>query len=156
MALTYAFSAVEAIDEADGDLRALALAYDTRVADEADGVFTESAAADRHRLYEWKGEEYPDWDREAMERQTLLNEGVAAGALRDPVLGRALLRRTNLIDSPAGTLADPEVVEHAENTRRILAGKPPRKIGPTRDELLAALAVADPSNLAGAGSTASP
>ena len=37
-------------------------------------------------------------------------------------------------------LDDPEVVEHARNTQRILASKATRKIGPDDDELAAILA----------------
>lgn len=145
MALTYAFSAVQALMDHGDDQRAVALDYEQRIADEADAVFRQSAASDRWRIYHWRDEPIPDWDAEAMAEQDLILEGVAAGALRDPILGRAMLRRMNLLDRPDAVLADPDVRERAENTRRILAGKPPRKLGPTRAELLEALAAADPS-----------
>ena len=64
MALTYAFAAVEAAEEHASDPGAMALAYDQAVRDEADGVYRESAAMDRARGYQWRGEEVPAWDRE--------------------------------------------------------------------------------------------
>ena len=45
-----------------------------------------------------------------------------------------------LLESPDVVLDDPEVVEHARNTQRILASKATRKIGPDDDELAAILA----------------
>jgi len=141
MALTYAFAAVDAADKHEGNAL---LAYDQAVRDEADGVYRESAAMDRLRIHEWDGTEIPDADRDALERQRLVR-GIAAGSLRDPVLGRAFLRRMNLLDPPERSLDDPEVVAHARNTLEILANKPPRKVGPTREELLAILAEAAPT-----------
>jgi hypothetical protein len=145
MALTYAFSAVAALDRHADDLRAVALDYDARVANEADDVYRESAAADRARIYRWRDEPIPDWDVEEMERQALFMEGVGPGSTRDPVLGRAFLRRTNLLDAPGAIFDAPEVRERALRTREIIAAKPPVKVGPTRAELLSALAAADPS-----------
>jgi len=145
MALTYASSAVDAVGAhaGTGDWDALALDYNEAVRDEADGVYRESAAMDRMRIYEWDGIEVPESDREAIERQRLVR-GIAAGALRDPVLGRAMLRRANLIDPPERVLDAPEVVAHARNTNEILAKKAPRKLGPTREELLEILRAAKP------------
>jgi len=113
------------------------------VRDEADGVFRESAAMDRVRTYQWNDEEIPDWDRAEVERQHLIF-CIAAGALRDPVLGRAQLRRMNLLEPPGAVLDDPEAVEHAEHTREILAAKQPRSRGPNRGELVDAIAAASP------------
>ena len=57
------------------------------------------------------------------------------GALRDPVLGRAFLRRMNLLDAPHEILDDPEVEQHARDMREYYASRPPRKmpgpIGPS-------------------------
>lgn len=145
MALTYAFAAVDSVLARDGDLEATAVAFENAIAEEADSVYAESAAMDRLRIYEWRGEEVPDWDREAIERQRLILEGLIPGALRDPVLGRTMLRRTNLLDLPTTSLDDPDVVEHAKNTQRILASKPPRVLGPTREELRVILAAAEPA-----------
>jgi hypothetical protein len=78
-----------------------------------------------------------------MERQDLVR-CVTAGATRDPVLGRALLRRGGLLQSPDAVLDDPEVVERARNTQRILAAKAARKVGPDDDELDKILAGAEP------------
>jgi hypothetical protein len=143
MALTYAFAAVGAATSHTGDPGATVLAYDDAVRDEADGVYRESAAMDRVRGYEWGGEDIPEWDRAEVERQNLIG-CIAAGALRDPVLGRAQLRRMNLLEPPGAVLDDPEVVEHARNTQRILAAKERRATGPRRGELLDAIAVANP------------
>jgi len=134
MALTYGFEAARAVAEHPDDLRSAAIAYEGAVGPEADGVYRESAASDRLRSYESRGVEPPEWDREEMERQQLVR-CVTAGATRDPVLGRAFLRRNGLLQSPDALLDDPEVVEHARNTQRILAGKAARKVGPDDEEL---------------------
>ena len=130
MALTYAFAAADAVAAHD-DLRDVALAYEAAIAPEADGVYRESAAADRLRSYRWRNLEVPAWDREEMERQDLVR-CVTAGATRDVVLGRAFLRRAGLLEPPDVVLDDPEVVEHARNTQRILAGQSPAKSRPRR------------------------
>jgi 2-polyprenyl-6-methoxyphenol hydroxylase-like FAD-dependent oxidoreductase len=139
MALTYAFAVVDALSDHPDDAEAGALAYDDAVRDEADGVYRESAAMDRARSYRWTGEPVPEWDRAEVERQDLI-ECVIAGALHDPVLGRAQLRRGNLLQSPAAILDDPEVVRRAKHTQEILAAKADRQRGPSRDDLLAAIA----------------
>jgi 2-polyprenyl-6-methoxyphenol hydroxylase-like FAD-dependent oxidoreductase len=139
MALTYAFAAVDAIDAHPSDLAAMALAYDAVVGPEADGVFRESAASDRYRLYRWDGVDVPPEDADEMDRQDLINVGVIAGATRDPVLGRALLRRTNLIQRPDEVLDDPEVLERAAGRRERTRAKAATPTGPTRADLLAAL-----------------
>ena len=147
MALTYAFAAVEAADTHGrrGDCDAMALSYDDAVRAEADGVYRESAAMDRLRIYEWDEADIPAHDQAEMDRQRLLR-GVGAGATRDPVLGRALLRRTNLVEPPERVLDDPEVVAHAQNTLDILAAKASRKVGPSREEILEILARAAPAS----------
>jgi 2-polyprenyl-6-methoxyphenol hydroxylase-like FAD-dependent oxidoreductase len=143
LALTYAFAAVDAVVAHHDDLHAMALVYDAAVAPEADDAFRESAAADRTRLYRQRGEEVPAWDEESVARQELLF-GVMAGATKDPVLGRAALRRGGLLDRPGETLDDPEVVVHARHTLGILAAKSARRVGPDHEELLAILDAARP------------
>jgi 2-polyprenyl-6-methoxyphenol hydroxylase-like FAD-dependent oxidoreductase len=143
MALTYAFAAVEAIT-AGGDQRAIALRYHDVVGDEADGVYRESAAMDRTRGYRWRGEPVPDDEVVETERQALIAEGVIRGSLRDPVLGRAFLRRINLLDPPRAILDDPEVEQRAREMREFYASRPPRDPGPSRPELLAAIEQARP------------
>ena len=96
------------------------------------------------RIYEWDGIDIPADDQAEMDRQRLVR-GVMAGATRDPVLGRALLRRMNLVEPPEQVLDDPEVVAHAQHTLDILAAKEPRKLGPSRDEMLELLARAAPA-----------
>ena len=122
MALTYTFAAVEAIHAHPDDVGAAAVAYDRAVGDEADAVYRESAAMDRIRQYRWNGEEIPEWDRSEAERQDLIF-CVAAGALHDVALGRAQLRRMNLLESPGAILDDPTVVEAARHTQAVLAAK---------------------------------
>ena len=134
MALTYAFAAVEAATAHGDDPEAMALAYDDAVGAEADGVYRESSASDRARVYRWKNDTVPEWDRPEVERQDLI-ACVAAGATHDPVLGRALLRRTNLLESPANIFDDPIVVERARNTQAILAAKAERSMSPTSVDL---------------------
>jgi 2-polyprenyl-6-methoxyphenol hydroxylase-like FAD-dependent oxidoreductase len=122
MALTFAFAAVDAIGAHDGDLASMALAYDAAVRPEADAVYRESAAGDRYRIRRWRGLDAPADDAEEMARQQLLELGVRAGSTRDPVLGRALLRRTNLIERPDQTFEDPVVLAHATTRlERVLA-----------------------------------
>ncbi|MFL6206893.1 MAG: FAD-dependent oxidoreductase [Acidimicrobiales bacterium] len=147
MALTYAFAAVAAADAhaASGDCDAMALAYDEAVRAEADSVYRESAAMDRMRIYDWDGTDIPADDQDEMDRQRLLR-GIAAGATRDPVLGRAQLRRMNLVEPPECVLDDPEVIAHAQHTLDILAAKEPRKLGPSRGELVELLARAAPAD----------
>lgn len=139
MALTYAFAVAGAIAENTGDLRDVFCAYESAIGQEADDVYRESSADDRMRIYRWRGQEVPEWDREEMERRDLIR-CIGEGALRDPVLGRAFLRRTGLLQSPAAALDDPDVVEHARNTQRILSGKAARKVAPDGDELEAIVA----------------
>jgi 2-polyprenyl-6-methoxyphenol hydroxylase-like FAD-dependent oxidoreductase len=134
LALTHAFAAAEAIAAHGDDLRGLLEAYEAAVGGEADQVYHESSADDRARIYKWRGQAPPDWDRDEMERRDLVR-CIAAGATKDAVLGRAFLRRINLLDSPASVLADAEVVEHARNTQRILAAKASRRVAPSGEEI---------------------
>ena len=135
-----------------GDLRRAATsapsrcATTTAVRDEADGVYRESAAMDRTRRYRWRMEPVPEHDADEAERQSLIAEGVMRGALRDPVLGRAFLRRMNLLDAPHEILDDPEVAQHARDMREYYASRPPRKVGPDRAELLALIERARPAS----------
>jgi 2-polyprenyl-6-methoxyphenol hydroxylase-like FAD-dependent oxidoreductase len=144
MALTYAFAAVDAATSHAHDLEATALGYAAAVDDEADSVYRESSAMDRARNYRWNNEEIPEWDRAEVARQDLIG-CIAAGALRDPVLGRAQLRRMNLLEPPGAVLDDPEVVEHAQHTQQILMAKAKGPSGPEREELLDAIAAANPN-----------
>ncbi len=134
LALTHAFAAAAAIAECGADLRDTLEAYEARIGTEADEVYRESSADDRFRIYNWRRQAPPDWDRDEMERRDLVR-CVAAGATKDAVLGRAFLRRINLLESPANLLADPDVVEHARNTQRILAAKARRRRGPDGGEI---------------------
>jgi hypothetical protein len=144
MALTYAFAAVDAIAAHGDDLEAMALAYDAVVGPEADAVYRESAAADRYRIYRWRGLDIPADDAEEMDRQQLIALGVMRGASRDPVLGRAFLRRSNLVERPDEIFDDPEVLERAKAMRDKSLEKDAAGRGPTRADLLAAIATAAP------------
>lgn len=63
----------------------------------------------------------------------------AAGAT-DPVIGRALARLWNLLDTPADLASDPTVVARmAAVMADPDAHPPPPRVGPTRAELLAVL-----------------
>jgi hypothetical protein len=122
----------------------LALAYDEAIRDEIDAVFNESSAMDRLRSYRWRNEPVPEGEREESERQALISEGVAWGALLDPDLGRALLRRINLLEPPAAVLDDPTVRAKAEQMRALYATKQV-SAGPDRAVLLAAIEGARPA-----------
>jgi 2-polyprenyl-6-methoxyphenol hydroxylase-like FAD-dependent oxidoreductase len=142
MALTYAFASVDIVAKHSADPETMALEYDEAVRKEVDAVYRESAANDRARGYSMTGQPVPDDDRDEIERQDLIARGIVAGALRDVVLGRAFLRRINLIDRPDGILDDPEVHQRALETREILARKSPREGGIDREALLAIVAEA--------------
>jgi 2-polyprenyl-6-methoxyphenol hydroxylase-like FAD-dependent oxidoreductase len=142
MALTTAFAAVDAIDRANGDPLAQALSYDEAVRGEVEDVFLESAALDRLRGYRWQGEEVPPHDRAEAERQALLQE-LARGAAGDVELGRELLRRVNLLESPRRTLADPDLAERVISRRERRRAERPEP-GPARADLVAAVAAATP------------
>lgn len=142
MALTYAFAAVEVLAGHQGDPRGAALAYEEAVAPEADAVFRESSSMDRVRSYQWEGIEVPEWDRIEFDRQDLIRRGVGYGATRDPVLGRAFMRRSNLLDRPDAVLDDPEVLEHAITMRARLDERTASRPEPSREDILAAIAIA--------------
>jgi 2-polyprenyl-6-methoxyphenol hydroxylase-like FAD-dependent oxidoreductase len=142
MALTYAFASVDVVAAHHADPAAMAQAYDDAVREEADAVYRESAGNDRARNYVLTGTEVPEHDRDEIDRQDLIARGIVAGALRDVVLGRALLRRINLIDRPDGIFDDRDVYQRALETREILARKPPRDGGIDRETLLTIVAEA--------------
>jgi 2-polyprenyl-6-methoxyphenol hydroxylase-like FAD-dependent oxidoreductase len=144
MALTFAFAACDAVGTNVDDLTELARRYHTAIAAEADSVYAESASADRLRTYRWRGLPVPETDREEEERQLLLEEGIRQGAMRDAVLGRALLRRVNLVGTPSDIFDDPEVVAHAEAMRTKTRSRAP--LGPTvtREDVVNAIASARP------------
>jgi hypothetical protein len=58
------------------------------------------------------------------------------------VLGRAFLRRSNLLDRPDAVLDDPEVVARATAMRTRLEERTAERPGPTREDILAAIAAA--------------
>lgn len=134
MALTYAFAAVEAAEAHPEDPESMALAYHDVVAEEAGTVYGESAVMDRIQAFRWAGKEPPE-EPATIDRQELL-QAVVAGATFHPALGRAQLRRMHLLPGWNDVLDDPEVVEQARNTQRILAAKASRDDGPTTEELL--------------------
>jgi 2-polyprenyl-6-methoxyphenol hydroxylase-like FAD-dependent oxidoreductase len=138
MALTYAFAAVEAITANVDNLDAMLADYEAAVAPEADGVYRESAAMDRARIYRWRGIDIPADDEEEMRRQELIAY-VGRAATRDPVLGRAFLRRSNLLDRPDQILDDPEVMAKALDVKAYYDQKATSRPGPTREDLVAAL-----------------
>lgn len=144
LALTYAFAAADAVAAHPGDLRATALAYDAAVAREVDACYAESAAMDRMRVYRWRGEDVPPEEREVAEQQELVRLGVMAGMGKDPVLLRAFLRRQNLVEPPDAVFDDPDVMARARAVRDRIRSRPPRRFGPTRDELLTILDAARP------------
>lgn len=144
MALTYSFAAVEAIATHVDDLEAMALSYEAAVGPEADGVYRESAAADRYRLYRWRGVDIPADDADEMDRQQLITLGVGRGSTRDPVLGRAFLRRSNLVQRPDEIFDDPDVLEGAIAMRDKSLARDAGGGGPTRADLLVAIASAAP------------
>jgi len=117
MALTYAFAACDAIAEGTDDLRALAFRYDRAVGAEAADVYAECAAGDRIQLHRWHYEPIPESDADEAERQSLIEEGVLPGIMRDALIARAFLRRVNLVESPRALFENAEVLARAEARR---------------------------------------
>ena len=70
----------------------------------------------------------------------LIGDGLLPAARRDPRVLRAFLRSFNLIDPPRATLADPYVVARVMEAFQERDRRPPARLGPKRDELLAAIA----------------
>ena len=123
LALTYAFGAAAAISDHGADLRDLIEAYEAGVGAEADDAYTESAADDRLRIYQWRERAVPDWDREEMERRELIR-CIGGGALRDEVLGRAFLAGSTSSTHPAGRWTIPRL----SSTHETRSGySPPRR-----------------------------
>ena len=77
-----------------------------------------------------------------MDRQELISLGVGRGSTRDPVLGRAFLRRSHLVQRPDEILDDPLVLERATTMRERSLAK--QVAMASRQDLLAALAAAAP------------
>lgn len=147
MALTYAFTAAEAIERDNGDLVALALDYEAGISGEADAVFKESAAMDRSRVYRLTGRQAPEHDRAEMERQRQIAEGLAGGVLFDIELGRAFCRRVNLVGPAQSVLNDPDLLERAVRAaaaHRELDSQPGNQPALGRDELRAIIHAARP------------
>jgi 2-polyprenyl-6-methoxyphenol hydroxylase-like FAD-dependent oxidoreductase len=137
LALTYAFAAVDAIAEHDGDLEEVAIAYDDAVWPEAEAYFRTSAAIDRIRTFRWRGEEIPEEDREEEERQRLLREGLNPAMRRDMHVLRAMMRRLNLIDPPDAIWSDEEALRVGREVMEWRAtNERPFAVGPPRDEML--------------------
>ena len=136
MALTYAFAACEAINAGTGDLHALANRYDSAVASEAEGVYTESAASDRIRCYQWRYEPVPADDAYEAEKQSLIEEGIVPSILRDATLARAFLRRTNLVESPRDLFEHPEVLAQAQVRREKNRKRAAEAPSTTRQDIL--------------------
>jgi 2-polyprenyl-6-methoxyphenol hydroxylase-like FAD-dependent oxidoreductase len=144
MALTYAFVACDAINAGMDDLEGLAIRYYSTIANEADGVYEESASSDRIRTYRWKGMPIPSEDQGEADHHALIEDGVLPGILRDEVLGRAFLRRVNLLDPPRALFDDPEVVARAMRMREKLRSKPVTSQTPTREAILDTIGAARP------------
>jgi 2-polyprenyl-6-methoxyphenol hydroxylase-like FAD-dependent oxidoreductase len=137
LALTYAFAAVDAVADHDGDLEKVAMAYDDAVWPEAEAYFRASAAIDRIRTYRWRGEEIPEEDREEAARQRLIQEGLNPAMRRDMHVLRAMMRRMNLIDPPDAIWSDDEALRVGRETMEWrAANQRPFVVGPPRDEML--------------------
>jgi 2-polyprenyl-6-methoxyphenol hydroxylase-like FAD-dependent oxidoreductase len=144
MALTYAFAASEAINAGTDDLRQLARRYSGVAVPEAEAVYVESAASDRIRGYQWRNEPIPAEDREEAERQSLMDEGVRPGIMRDAVLGRAFLRQINLVESPRALFDNPEVLARAQTRREKNRARTAEVPSVARQDILDLIATARP------------
>jgi len=136
MALTFAFAACEAINAGSENLRQVALDYAKVAIPEAEGVYADSAAGDRIRGYRWRKQPIPDIDRAEAERQSLIEDGVLPGIRRDPVLGRAFLRQTNLIDPPGTLFDNPEILARAKYQRDKNEGRAADQPAITRQHII--------------------
>lgn len=143
IALITAFAAADAIDAGLDDLAALALRYEREVDAAVDCAYAASANVDRIRDYQWRGLQVPEHERDEEQRQELL-EKIREGMLRDPVLGRAFLRRVNFVGAPDDLFHDDEVRERAEALSARAAQKA-RNPKPTRDDIVEAMRSARPT-----------
>jgi hypothetical protein len=144
LGVSWAFDAVDAVIAHNGDLGNVAVAYAEAVMPDAEAYYRESACQDRIRIARRRGEEIADADREEVERQMVLDNGLMPGMFRDMDILRAMLRRINLIDHPDEIWTNEPVIARA---REIAAWRAEHRKaesgGPTRDELLAVIAEAD-------------
>ncbi|MEX2394684.1 MAG: FAD-dependent oxidoreductase [Actinomycetota bacterium] len=139
LGLTTGFAIAEAIAKHRNDPGDAAIAYGEAVMDELHACFRVSAAAARIRVRRWKGTftgpEDVDEEMEGLFR--------AAAPLvftdPDPVLLSGFMRRVNLVDPPDAIFGNSEFMRRARAAHA--GGESQQGTAPTRDELVAALAL---------------
>jgi len=119
------------------DPRSLAIGFDKAVGADAAARFDAVSAEDRDRLRLWQGE--PIDVRDPGDSMALFLRMTAyPAAAKDPDLFRAVARRINLLDPPDALSHDEGLIARA---REIAGdGGVAAAAGPTRDEMLAAIA----------------
>jgi hypothetical protein len=141
LALTQAFALADAVERHAGDPYAQALAFDAGAWDEAQTCYRASAEIDRSRTREWRGEvcgppTEDDWPR--FMRLVLL-----PASAKDPVVFRAARRSMLLLDAAGALRRNDVVIARARAIAAAMAAEAAHRVpGPTRDELLAAMASA--------------
>jgi 2-polyprenyl-6-methoxyphenol hydroxylase-like FAD-dependent oxidoreductase len=132
----------------EDDATAVARAFEDAVGADAAARFDAVSAEDRDRLRLWRGE--PIDVREPRDSMALFLRMTAyPAAARDAALFRAVARRVNLLDRPDALARDETLIERA---RELSAdGGPPPVAGPTRSELLDAIACAGSSGRSAPG-----
>jgi 2-polyprenyl-6-methoxyphenol hydroxylase-like FAD-dependent oxidoreductase len=130
LAMVQAQSLVDRLDEHGEDHLARSVAYEADAAEQVLPWYRAAVAQDRMAREGGAGS-----------AQELLRDGLLPALRIDPVVLRAFLRMMNLLSPPESLMADPDVVGrvlsvHASRHER----PPPDPLGPTRDELLDAVA----------------
>jgi 2-polyprenyl-6-methoxyphenol hydroxylase-like FAD-dependent oxidoreductase len=143
LAFVQAFAVAAIVDEHASDHHRAALAVDAFVGTDLEPWYQAAATQDPDMVAGWRrhaaGQPAADDDGSPA---AFFTYGLAPASRQDPEVFRAFLRVFNLLDQPSALMARPDIVE------RILAvyNDPDRRhvelAGPTRDELLAALAAA--------------
>jgi 2-polyprenyl-6-methoxyphenol hydroxylase-like FAD-dependent oxidoreductase len=133
LALVQAVLLADAAAAHSGDPAARSAAYEAACAREVEPWFDMAVQMDAEGADLAEGEERPPGRQEGLAAVM-----VAAGT--DPVIGRAMARLWNLLDTPADLMADPEVVSRIAAVMADPGAYPvPPRAGPTRSELLDSL-----------------
>jgi hypothetical protein len=117
--------------------RPLVVGFDEAVGADAAARFDAVSAEDKDRLRLWQGEPI-DVRAPGDSMALFLRMTAYPAAAKDPDLFRAVARRVNLLDRPDALERDDRLIARAQEIAREGGVTPPA--GPTRDELLEAIA----------------
>jgi 2-polyprenyl-6-methoxyphenol hydroxylase-like FAD-dependent oxidoreductase len=145
LALVHAFGLADALREHAGDVTAAMVAFDDFTTEELDPWFRAAVLQDAESkaLASSPSDDTTDGDTNEMLR-AVMRDGLVPAIQTSPVVFRAFLRWFNLLARPDALIADGEVVSEVMAAYATRESRPPSPaLGPTRDELLAALGPAD-------------